>query len=363
MAIPSGLSGSIGIATESTQGTAITPTHFLEFNSESMKMMKKTVTGVGLRAGGLYQRTSRRVVTSWGAGGGVNFDAPYNGLGLWLQHMIGSFGTLSSVVQQSSSAAYLQTHTPGPLAGKTFSMQVGKPDSSGTVRVFQYVGCKIEDWTLTCELDKYAAFALTIDAWQELTADNPQGTAAAPSLTSPTYTAGEQFFYFTQGTIYNGGTLSTTGSAPAITSLGTPTAAGHITKCSFKSTNPVDKSRYFVAGTGGSGVAGVKGDQLDNNFRELTGTLDAEFYSLSGYYDTFAADTTTTLELSFAGSVAIASSYYPTLSVLIPNVKFDGDSPVVAGPGILNQSLTFHGLDSETYNPVQFQYMSTDSAV
>ena len=37
MAIPSGLAGSVGIATEGTQGTAQTPDHFMEFNSESMK--------------------------------------------------------------------------------------------------------------------------------------------------------------------------------------------------------------------------------------------------------------------------------------------------------------------------------------
>jgi len=362
MAIPSGLAGSVGISTEGTQGTFQAPTHFLEFNSESMKMVKNTVTGTGLRAGGLYQRTSRRVVTSWGAAGGVNADAPYNGLGLWLQHMIGSFGTLSSIVQQSASAAWLQTHTPGPLAGKTFTMQIGKPDSTGTVRPFTYVGCKIEDWTLTAEVNKYATLALTIDAWQELTPDNPQGTTAGAALTSPTYTAGEQFFYFTQGMIYNSGTLSNSGSNPVITSLGSPVAAGHILKGDFKCANPVDKSRYFVAGTGGSGVSGVKGDQLDNNFRQVTGSLDVEFYSLSGFYDTFAADTTTTLQLSFTGSVAIASTFFPTLTVLIPNVKFDGDSPVVGGPGVLNHNLPFHGLDSEIYNPVQFQYMSTDTA-
>jgi len=363
MAIPSGLAGSVGIATEATPGTPVTPTHFLEFNAEAMKMVKNTVTGVGLRAGGLYQRTSRRVVTSWGAAGTLGFDAPYNGLGLWLQHMIGSFGTLNSVVQQSASAAYLQTHTPGPLAGKTFTMQIGKPDSGGTVRPYTYAGCKIEDWTLTCEVNKFATFGLTIDAMQELTPDNPQGTSAGPALTAPSYTAGEQFFSFIQGTIYNSGTLSNAGTNPTITTLGSPVAAGHILKGDFKSTNPVDKSRYFIAGTGGSGVAGVKGDQLDNNFRVPSGALDAEFYSLAGFYDTFAADTTSTLELTFVGSVAIASTFFPTLTALIPNIKFDGDSPTVGGPGIVNHNLPWKGLDSETYNPVQFQYMSTDTAI
>ena len=362
MALPSGLAGSVGIVTEATPGTPLAPTHFLEFNSEAMKIVKNTVTGVGLRAGGLYQRTSRRVVTSWGAAGTVGFDAPFSGLGLWLQHMIGSFGTFSSVVQQASTTAYLQTHTPGPLAGSTFTMQVGKPDSSGTVRPFTYTGCKIEDWTLTAELNKFAVMALTIDAFQELTPDNPQGTTAGPALTAPSYTAGQQMYHFREANIYNGGTLSNTGSNPTITSLATPTAAARVTKCMIKGTNPVDKNRYFIAGTGGSGVAGVKGDQLDNGFRLIEGTLDVEFNSLSAYYDTMGGDTTSTLELIFTGPI-IASTYAYSLAVLIPNIKFDADSPAVAGPGVLNQALPFKGLDSETYNPVQFQYMSTDLAV
>lgn len=361
MALPSGLAGSVGIATEATQGTAQTPDHFMEFNSETGKLGKQTVTGVGLRAGGLYQRTTRRVVTHWAPTGGANFDAPYNGLGLWIQHMIGSFGTFSSIVQQGVTTAWLQTHTPGPLTGKTFTMQVGKPDTSGTVRAFTYVGCKVEDWTLTTELQQFVKFALTIDAWQELTADNPQGTTAGPALTSPTYTSGAQQFYFRQGTIFNSGTLSNSGSNPTITALGSPVAAANILKAEVKSANGLAKERFFINGNGGSGTAGVKGDQLENNFRQITGSLDVEFNSLSAYYDTFAGDTTSTLELIFTGPV-IASTFHNQLTVLIPNIKFDGESPQVAGPGIINTNMPFHGLDQETYNPIQIQYMSTDTA-
>lgn len=361
MALPSGLAASFGYVTEGTQGTAQTPTHWFEINSESLKMVKNTVTGTGLRGGGLYQRTSRRVVTSWGAGGGIVFDAPFHGLGLLLQHMVGSFGTFSSIVQQSASAAWLQTHTPGPLTGKTMTLQVGKPDSSGTVRPFTYVGAKVKDWALLCELNKFAVFTVNFDAWQELTPDNPQGTSAGPALTSPTYTSGEQQFHFRQATLYNSGTLSNAGSNPVITSLGSPVAAGNVLKCEFKQTNPEDDQRYFIAGTGGGGTAGVKGDQLENGFRQIEGSLDVEFNSLTAFYDTFAADTTSTLELIFTGPI-IASTFAYTLNILIPNIKFDGDSPVVAGPGILNHSLPFHGLDQETFNPVQIQYMSTDTA-
>lgn len=361
MSLPSGLAASAGLATEGTQGIAQTPDHFLDFNKESMKMGKKTKTGQGLRAGGLFERTSRRVVTNWAPAGSLDFDAPYSGLGLWLQHMVGGFSTFSSIVQQSSTAAWLQTITPGPLTGKTGTLQIGKPDSSGTVRPFSYVGAKVAEWTLTSELEQMAMFALNFDAWQELTPDNPQGTTAGPALTSPTYAAGQQFFHFTQGTIYNSGTLANAGSNPTITTLGSPVAAGYIKKIEVKCANALDTSRYFFGGTGGSTVPGVKGDQLENGFRKIGGQLDVEFNSLSGFYDTFAADTTTTLELIFTGPL-IASTFHYSLAVLIPAVKFDGETPEVGGPGVLNMNMPFSGYDGEVYNPIQFQYMSTDMA-
>ena len=379
--VGAGLSGTAGIATETTNGTAITPTHFLEFNSESMKGDKNVVQGKGLRGGatgsgggpgagtGLYMRTSRRVVGSWGAKGGLVFDAPYNGLGLWLEHMLGAYnpgvtaGTNNPlVVEQSATTAYLQTYAPGSLAGKTFTLQIGKPDSTGTVRPFTYVGCKVGDWELATEVNKYATFTLGIDAWQELTPDNPQSTTAGPALTAASYTAGEQFFHFREATIFNGGTLTTTAG---ITTLGTPTAAARVTKASVKQTMPHDDSRFFIAGTGGTGgsaVAGVKSEQLENEFRTISGALDVEFYSLAAYYDVFYGDTTANLLLTFTGPVAIASTYYPTLSILVPNIKYDGETPAVAGPGILNHSLPFSGLDDEADNQIQVQYMSTDTA-
>ena len=156
--------------------------------------------------------------------------------------------------------------------------------------------------------------------------------------------------------------MSTSGG---ITTLGTPTAAARVSKVNFKVTNPLDTSRFFIAGTGGtggSGVAGVKSEQLENNFRSIAGTLDVEFYSLAAYYDVFYGDTPAALELTFTGPTAIASTFFPTLSILIPVIKYDGETPVVAGPGILTESLPFTGLDDETDNQIQIQYMSTDTA-
>jgi hypothetical protein len=380
MAIGAGLAAQFGIATEATNGTQVVVTRFHEFNSETMAMKKNPVQGVGLRAGatgsgggpgagtGLFKRTSRRVIGSWEAAGGVNLDVPFQGLGLLLEHMLGAYtpGTVGGtnnplVVQQASTAAYLQTYAPGSLAGKTFTAQIGKPDATGVVRPFTYVGCKVIDWELICQLNQFTKLQVGIDAWQELTPDNPQNTTAGEALASAVYTTGQQFFHFRQGTIYNGGSLAT---ASGVTTLSTPAAAARVKSATIKVVNPLDVARFFLAGTGGtggSGVAGVKGEQLENHFRDITGQLDVEFFSLAAYYDTFAGDTTSTLELIFTGPI-IASTYAYTLGILIPNIKLNGGTPPVAGPGILSHQLPYEGLDDEADNQVQVQYMSTDTA-
>ena len=155
------------------------------------------------------------------------------------------------------------------------------------------------------------------------------------------------------------------GSAPVITSLTTPTAAARITKCSIKQTNSLDTGRFFVAGTGGTGgssIAGVKSEQLENEYRTISGTMTAEFFTPATYYDVFAGDTNLSLELVFTGPQAIISTYFPTLSILIPVIKFDEGSPAVPGPGLVMEDLTFAGLDGETYNQIQIQYMTSDIA-
>jgi hypothetical protein len=363
MALPTGLAAQFGMVTETTEGTPATVTHFLEFNNESLELKKGIVQGKGLRAGGLYLRSSRRYVGSWQAAGTLNADASFNGWGLMFQAMMGSYGSFSSSAQQASSTAYLQTHTPGPQFGSTFTAQVGKPGTNGTVYPFTYVGCKVVDWELSSEVNKMATFAIGIDAWQELTLDNPTNTTAGPALATATYTSSEQFFHFREATLYSGGTLSNTGSSPVITSLASPTAAARITKCSIKQTNPLDTSRFFVAGTGGtggSGVAGVKSEQLENEYRTISGTLTAEFFTPSTYYDVFAGDTPLTLEVVFTGPI-IASTYAYTLSVLIPVIKFNTESPKVPGPGLVMEDLAFEGLDGEAYNQIQIQYMTNDT--
>src|SRR5674476_475924 len=100
MAIGSGLAAQLGMIQEVTPGTALSPTHFYEFTSETFN----------------------------------------------LQQLLGSFNAGATPVMLGSSTAYLQTHIPGSNWGKSFTLQKGAPDSSGTVHALNYPGCKVTDW-------------------------------------------------------------------------------------------------------------------------------------------------------------------------------------------------------------------------
>lgn len=74
MAVGAGLSASLGIATETTVGTPVAVTRFIEFDSESVALKKNMTQGAGLRQGGLVARAARRVNTGRSVGGDLELQ-------------------------------------------------------------------------------------------------------------------------------------------------------------------------------------------------------------------------------------------------------------------------------------------------
>jgi hypothetical protein len=58
----SGLSGQIGYGQETTYGTGVTPTRFIEFNSETLDYSKQTVNGAGIAAGRVFMPGNARYI-------------------------------------------------------------------------------------------------------------------------------------------------------------------------------------------------------------------------------------------------------------------------------------------------------------
>jgi tail tube protein len=364
--VGSGLASQIVALDEVTFGVAptLTTPRTYEFKTETLALKKNIVQGQGLHGASgtlpLYDRTLRRVVTTYTADGQITMDLPGNQLGFWLQAMIGSYGQANATPTQiSTSGVYKQIHQPGSLQGDSFCVQKGVPATNGTVEPFTYVGCKVESWTLSVEVNQIAQLALTIDARNELGGANAGNgdplNVTTPALATPNYTSGMQLFHFREGVLSYGGTPTLTSG---VVSLASPTVAGQVKKAEVMHAVGLDKERFFL------GSSGFKSEQLENAFRKISGSFDIEFQSAEAMYNAFAADTTTSLELTFTGPI-IGTSGTNTLllDIIIPNVKLEGDSPKIGGPGVVMQAVPWTGLDDQATTQIQFTYQSTDSTL
>lgn len=341
MAIASGLGSSLGVGVESTTGTAVSLTRWLEYNSESLHLEKNIVQGAGLRGGGLYARSSRRAYTTRTAGGDVELDCATRGLGPILQQIMGGTSTSALV----SGSAYQQVHQPGSLVNRSLTVQKLVPNSAGTLVPFTYRGSKITDFEFACEVGGILTLSVTFDSWDETTA-----TAAG----TPSYTASD-VFHFAQGTLTLGGTASTASNVVSITGGTTVASVKGIT---VGGSNPLATERFFL------GSAGIKAEQVENDWREIGGSMDAEFVSAAALYDAYAADTALAMKLSFVGTTAISGSNYPTLEIIVPAIRLEGSaSPQIGGPDVVDMSVDFVGLDDSVNAAWQIRTVTADTAL
>lgn len=346
MPIGSGISGQIGVAPEVTPGVAVAASRFYEFDSETLGKKKGIVQGMGLHAGGQYARAGRRAYTTRDIDGGFVMDVPTKGAGLLLSNMLGAPGTIA---QQGVTAAWLQTHVPGALTGRTLTVQKGVPQTDGTVRAFTYNGTKISSWEVNCSIGGIPKLHLGLDAWDE----NPTG-AGAFALQAAAYPVGTGVFNFSQGTITLGGTATTTAG---VTSIAGGTVAANIKAFSLKGANPMKTDRFFF------GSAGIKAEQIENGYRTLTGSLDTEFVNQATIYDVFAADGAAAFEIKFVGPQIGTTGFYQTFDIVVPNIHYDTSRVPLGGPDIVHVQAPFTVLDDQTNNVVQIQYTSTDTAI
>lgn len=371
VAIGSGIGAQLVYKPETTFGVAPSLTsgvESLEMKSETFALSKTTVQGQGLHAGGLYDRTHRRVLTNYAVSGGVVMDLPTRYIGTLIENMIGSFGyTLVTPVEVGASGIYKSVHWPTApgLQGHSLCFQKGVPAVDGTVEPFTYVGCKISDWEIQVQTGSLAQLTLTIDGRNELAGPFPNGgasasgdplNAATPALatfdTIPGSGLDLSSFHFREATLFTGGTPTVTSN---IVALSGESSQNNVQACSIKQSVSLDNSRYFI------GNSGFKAEQIENGFRSITGTMTVEFLSAETLYDAFAADTTTSLQLTLTGTTVSSSNYL--FDIIIPNIKLDGEAPKVSGPGVVTQSVSFTGLDDESTTPIQIVYQSEDSSL
>lgn len=290
MAPTSGLAGQFGFEKESTAGTFETPTHFLEFTDESIKLNIEQVTSNGIRAG---RRTKHAIVAgSQVVEGSSTHELTTETTGGLLELCFGGVATTGA------SDPYTHTFTPGDLA--TATVQVGTPGTGGTVHPRSYTGMKVQSWELT--VDPATNFAiLTID-WVG------EAETTGESLATASYAT------FTRVT-FKHATFSLASSEVCVDSI------------TLRGDNNLDVNNKVCSTNPGYPTISESG------MRTYSGTATADFADLT-QYNRYKNAT----EVAFSLELAVSANDDLTIT---GNVHFTGETPNVSGAEVLKQPIPF----------------------
>ncbi|MBO0885069.1 MAG: hypothetical protein J2P17_33000 [Mycobacterium sp.] len=343
MTTGSGLDGQLAFGEETTWGTKVTPTHAVEFDSESLQLNPTWLEPTGIRSGMKYKRVNRVVQSRRAVSGDFTVEVATKGMGLLWKHALASGATPT---QDGTDGAYKQVHTPGDFLGKGLTIQVGRPEpSTGTVQPFTYSGCKVSQWQFSLTDGDIPTLQLTVDGRDEDT---------ATALVTPAYPEGAAVFDFTQASLTLGGTVATAAGLTTVT--GGTAVATVITEITLSGEAGMATERY------GIGNAGLKSEQLENATPTITGTLSAEF-NKTELYDLFTEEGTTPLHLSLVGEQIGASTDHFTLDFILPAVKLKTAQPNVGGPDVVAMSTDIEAYDNETDPVIQVLIWSDETAL
>lgn len=290
------LDSQLGIGVESVYGTRVAPTLFLPFLDEGLQFDKDFIESKSYRAGRRYQTLRRPGAQR--IKGPITLELAPQGLQILLRQMTGTLVT-------TGAGPYLHTLTPGPLVGQSLSMQKVITEDNGSVQPFDYSGIKITDYEIGAQILQIATLKLNTYGIAEDTAQTV-ATATYPSNWLP--------FTFVEGS------LTVAGVSTPVKSFTLKGDLGFMTE------------RFRLG-------SAVSKEPVEASVHTVTGTLDADFTSLTAY-TRFTAQTQAALAITLAqagGHQLVISS----------TVEFDGETPKATGMGNeIRQNLPFTGVNA-----------------
>lgn len=326
MAIGSGLSAQLMIALEGSYAATTTPTQALEFDECGLKIEPGTLESRG--EGQIVLRSGRFRRYAKSAGGPVALDFMNQGMGKLLKLM---FGLVTGPTQVAATVEYVQTHTPdraGGGAGISAVMQHGVPTVGGTVTPFTFHGCKVVAWELVQEIDQNLKLKLTVDA--KPTSDHATALAVA------SYPADLTPLAFIDATV----TLDAVSAS--------------LRSLTISHQRALATDRRFLGNT--------KLEPIANGEWVFGGSFDKEFEDTT-LYDAFIAGTPAALVATWSyGEIGATGNPY-ILAITIPEIRYDGDNPAVAGSDIVTQRIPFKASYNGTDEIITAVYHSTDTAL
>lgn len=313
--------------TPGAYGVPVTPTKFLEYDSESIEETEGRTEGDPLRTGSAFLRHDRFTPYFEGASGNLSFAVMTKGFGWWLKHMLGAVATTGP----AETNIYTHTGTEGELFGKSFTMQMNRPfNPSGTNQPFTYRGGKVTEWTLSNSVDENLMCELGLDFQQVDT---------APALANASYPANMDNFTWAGGVITLGGT------------------AYDVTEISLQGNNGLATDRRAIRGN-------TDKKEPTSARREGSFSVKADFDSLTHRnraHATTRAGALASLEARWRGPTLLGSTLFPELKVTIPAIRFDEWKGSTEGTDAIEQELSGAVRWNGAQSPFSMAYATADT--
>ena len=327
MALRSGLGSQIGWATEETVGTYKAPSAFGLYESETLDLTKQYIESHGLAAGRLSQRQNLHIATTRAVAGDFTLELLESGFGKLFNLLNGAANTPVKTETKTYTAKF-EVGLTDPY-GKALTIQVGRPDTSGVVRAFSYVGCKIVGMSIAVAAGGTMVLTVTVDGIDEKTGE---------ALATASYSATALPFSFEGMTCKIGGST-----------------VAYVKSMTINITIPQATDRYLI------GSAGLKAEPIINDLVAVTADAEMEFASLASH-ERFTKAEVVELQLLGKGQ-KIEASNFCAANFTMPAAKQISDSEPVSGPDLLTESVSFMALDNGVKAPLTIETVSEDSAL
>jgi len=359
------ISAQLAAVAESTWGVPVTPSVFVPMVSETMAIASDNrVESNAIIAGARVLRSGQWDGGLRMVGGDLGLELPSESaaIRLWLEHMMGTV---------SGSGPW--TFTPGSLAGKGLTVQVGVPGIGGTVWPKTYPGCKVNTWEIGWTAGEIVTFGLGLMAKTEnlyrTVADGVTNSTTTVTSATAAFTKGDIGQIISGSGIPAGTTIVSITSATSIviSAAATATATGvtivvGIALASASYASGVETPFHAVgasctiAGSTAqvkqgtlSGANGLTArpfagsyytdEPLETELREYTGELDLEFNDLT-QYKRFTDGAEAAMVVTFRSGVKSLALTY--------NCRFDGDTPQVGGREVVGQGVKIKAVGAST---------------
>lgn len=294
MALGFGYNSWLGFGTESTYGTPVTRTKFLEINSETLAAEDDVVDG-----NSTFSLTKDKDNFTQGrkpVGGGIEFDVRQQGAETLFKYALGTH----SYTAVGTDASYGTSHVFGMAdtlpTGMTFEV-------NRDVCSFVYEGCKINELTVNGDNEGILTASATIIAENEGTA-----TASTPTFSTSSYYKFSQCVLQVASGTRNARTFSVTLN------------------------NNLTDDRFHL------GSRYIKEPQRAGR-PEVTGEIEMEFDGTADW-TTFNSAGTAAFEAKYTGD-QIIGTVYNTLTLSCPYIRFTKATPNVSDSGMITVTMPF----------------------